>query len=66
MNKGSIVNFIEQTNREQAMSWWNAMNLEEQFYKTIEHNSLITGDRTRHPHTLTGSEIETIYKASNE
>jgi hypothetical protein len=51
--------------REEALKWWNSMNLEEQFYKTIEVNHLITGDCTRHPHTLTGREIEIIYKNRN-
>ena len=49
--------------RQRALHWWNQMNLEEQFYKTIKHNDLITRDCTRHPHTLTGREIEIIYKA---
>jgi len=41
------------------------MTLEEHFYKTIKHNELIVGDRTRHPHTLTGIEIEIIYNAEH-
>lgn len=49
------------TNREKAMQWWHKMNLENKFYKTIEHNNLIIGDHTRHPDSLTGSEIELIY-----
>jgi hypothetical protein len=49
--------------RQRALKWWNTMNLEKQFYVTIEHNDLITGDCTRHPHTLTGREIEILYKA---
>jgi hypothetical protein len=49
--------------RQRALTWWNAMSLEEQFYITIEHNNLITGDHTRHPHTLTGGEIEILHKA---
>ena len=48
--------------RKKAMEWWNSMPLELQFYKTIEYNYLIAGDNTRHPKTLTGSEIEFIYK----
>ena len=50
--------------RECALARWNSMNLEEQFYKIIEYNELIVGDRTRHPNTLTGREIEIIYKAN--
>jgi len=57
---------IQQSVRHCAMTWWNSMNLEQQFYKTIKHNELIAGDRTRHPHTLTGREIEIIYGAESE
>lgn len=49
--------------RRSALDWFNRLTLEEQFYKTIEHNGLIAGDNTRHPSTLTGREIETIYLA---
>ena len=49
--------------RKIALTWWNSMNLESKFYKTIKHNELIEGDRTRHPDTLTGREIEIIYNA---
>jgi hypothetical protein len=51
--------------RQRALIWWNSMNLEDKFYKTIKHNELIVGDRTRHPDTLTVSEIEIIYDAEN-
>jgi len=53
------------TKRTQAIEWWSKMNLEEMFYKTIEANHLIEGDRTRHPETLTGREIELIYDLNN-
>lgn len=52
------------TLREQSLEWWNKMTLEEKFYKTIEYNYLIEGDRTRHPDTLTGREIQVIYNAN--
>jgi hypothetical protein len=48
--------------REKAMQWWNNLTFEEQFYKTIEANSVIEGDRTRNPNSLTGREIEKIYE----
>ena len=48
--------------RKAAMSWWNDMDFENQFFKTIKYNYLIDGDNTRNPNTLTGSEIELIYK----
>lgn len=50
--------------RMDAMKWWNNMGLEDRFYKTIKNNHLIEGDKTRHPNSLTGYEIERIY--SNE
>ena len=49
--------------RRSALDWFNKLTLEEQFFKMIEHNGLIAGDNTRHPSTLTGREIETIYLA---
>jgi hypothetical protein len=51
--------------KKRALIWWNSMNLEEKFYKTIKHNELIGCDRTRHPDTLTDREIEIIYNADN-
>lgn len=57
------VKSIKRIVRRSAMDWFNRLSLEEQFYKTIEHNSIIAGDNTRHPSTLTGREIETIYLA---
>jgi hypothetical protein len=51
------------TLRKDALEWFNNLTLEEQFYKTIKHNKLIEGDKTRHPHTLTGIEIEIIFNA---
>lgn len=50
-----------ETTRTKALEWWNKMNLESKFYIIIEYNDLISGDRTRHPDTLTGREIETIW-----
>ena len=50
--------------RRSAVEWFNRLTLEEQFYKTIEYNGLISGDNTRHPSTLTGREVETIYLAN--
>lgn len=60
MKKSNLTPAFE---REAALQWWDKMNLEEKFYKTIKYNSLIVGDKTRHPDTLTGSEIEKIWKA---
>lgn len=47
--------------KQKAMNWWNSLTFEDKFYKTIEANSVIIGDHTRHPDTLTSSEIEKIY-----
>jgi hypothetical protein len=48
--------------RQQAMSWWNALTLEEKFYVVIpwlkSQNINVTD---RHPDSLTGREIELIY-----
>lgn len=48
-------------NREAALEGWYGLTLEEQFYKVIEYNDWIAGDNTRHPNTLTGREIESLY-----
>jgi len=47
--------------RQQAVKWFNNLNLEEQFYKTIAANDYITGGNIRHPNSLTGREIEIVY-----
>ena len=44
------------------MDWWNKLSFEDKFFKTIQNNNLIVGDKTRHPNTLTGREIEVIWK----
>jgi len=51
--------------RESAVKWFNDKWLEDQFYLTIKHNDIIEGDNTRHPSTLTGREIEAIYKTEH-
>ena len=51
-----------ENHRENAMKWWESMDFETKFYKTIEANSVIVGDKTRNPETLTGSEIEKIFE----
>lgn len=48
--------------RKLAMDWWNKLSFEDKFFKTIQNNNLIVGDKTRHPNTLTGREIEVIWK----
>ena len=50
------------TTRELAMKWWNSI-VGNQYPMVVKHSSLIIGGTNRHPTTLTGSEIELIYKA---
>ena len=61
------MNTILISNREQAMKWWNNMTLEEKFYKVI---SWLKGKDVnvtqRHPDSLTGSEIEEIYRLNSK
>lgn len=45
-----------------ALKWFKSLSFENQFYKTIEANSVIEGDCTRNPNSLTKEEIEKIYK----
>lgn len=52
--------------RKSALLWWNEKGLEDQFYVMIENNDLIVGDKTRHPSTLTGKEIEDLYTVIND
>jgi hypothetical protein len=48
--------------REKALQWWNSFTFEEQFYKTIQWlKSENRNTAERHPHSLTGREIEEIY-----
>ena len=46
----------------QAKIWWSKLSLEEKFYKTIAANTVIEGDRTRHPESLTEEDIYNIYE----
>ena len=49
--------------RQSALQWWNSMTFEEQFFATIKWLSSQNRDTTeRHPHHLTGREIQEIYK----
>lgn len=50
------------THREKAMKWWNSLSFEGKFYKVIAANSVIAGDNTRNPDSLTGSEIERVFE----
>ena len=49
--------------RQCALTWWNSMTFEEQFYKTIAWLKNQNRNTTeRHPHHLTGREIQQIYE----
>ena len=49
-------------NRTKALQWWNKMKLEQQFYSIVEWLKNKGEDTTsRHPHNITGREIEEIY-----
>tara|TARA_R110000796_G_C14373376_1_gene414316 strand:- start:333 stop:635 length:303 start_codon:yes stop_codon:yes gene_type:complete len=56
-----VKNCSIQSVRQRAFRWWDAMNLDQQFYKTIAANQLIDGDNTRHPHSLNDKEVILIY-----
>jgi hypothetical protein len=49
--------------RQSALQWWNSMTFENQFYATIKWLSSQNRDTTeRHPHNLTGREIQEIHE----
>ena len=49
--------------RQSALQWWNSMTFEEQFFATIKWLSSQNIDTTeRHPHHLTGREIQEIHE----
>ncbi len=47
--------------KKEALSWFENMSFEDKFFITIEANSVIEGDVTRNPNSLTDNEIEKIY-----
>lgn len=47
--------------RQDAIQWWRAKDTLEQQQLIEQHKTLIVGGTNRHPDTLTGREIETIY-----
>jgi hypothetical protein len=49
--------------RQSALKWWNSMTFENQFFATIKWLSNQNRDTTeRHPHNLTGREIQEIHE----
>jgi len=46
--------------RKKALKWWNGMNIQGQTLVLIKNHI------DRHPHTLTGLEIEKLYKIKQE
>ncbi len=52
--------------RRSALTWWNSMSFEEQFYKTIDWLKSQNRNTTeRHPHHLTDVEIQEINEFFN-
>ncbi|MGB0977591.1 MAG: hypothetical protein ACPGSG_11460 [Prolixibacteraceae bacterium] len=46
-----------------ALEWWRSISFDDQFFKTIKWLSSQNRDITeRHPHSLTGREIQEIYE----
>ena len=53
----------QSSKRTEVLKWRNNMTFEDQFYKTIDWLSSQNRDTSsRHPHYLTGREIEEIYE----
>jgi len=51
------------SNENSALEWWNSMTFENQFFATIKWLSSQKRDTTeRHPHDLTGREIQEIHE----
>jgi hypothetical protein len=49
------------TSREKAMEWWNGLTEDERLSRLRNTNSVLLNDE-RFPGSLTGREIELIYK----
>ena len=47
--------------RRSAMEWWNNIK-GEQYPMIVKHSNIISGGANRHPKTLSGSEIESMYR----
>jgi len=57
----------EFTTKEQAMEWWNKLTLEERYYKLIPWlKSKGLNITSRNPGSLTGSQIEEIWKQETQ
>ena len=49
--------------RQSALKWWNSITFEEKFFATIKWLSSQNRDTTeRHPHHLSGREIQEIHE----
>jgi len=47
--------------RRSAMEWWNTIK-GTQYPMIVKHSNIISGGANRHPTTLSGSEIESMYR----
>ena len=52
--------------RKTAISWWNKLLYIEQWENIVQCKTLIIGYPDRSPESLTGREIESIYKKLNQ
>ena len=48
--------------RELSITWWNKLSFEEKWYKVVEFKHLVVGYPERNIDTLSGREIEDIWK----
>lgn len=48
--------------RELALKWWRDLTNEEKFFEVVSGKELILGYPDRTPDSLTGREIEVLYK----
>lgn len=67
LNKAQLKQELELLNlsivRQSALQWWNSMTFEEQFFATTKWLSSQKRDTTeRHPHHLTGREIQEVHE----
>ena len=55
------------TERISALNWWDSLTFEEQFFLTVKWLSSQGRDTSeKHPHNLTGMEIQQIFKQKQE
>jgi hypothetical protein len=54
----------DQEKRQESLLWWHTLTFEDKFYKVVEWLIAQRRDTTeRHPHDLTGSEVQEIWES---